>query len=66
MTLADHLLLRLKAEQGRYALESLQRPGEKTVFEYGVRVGHVAGLEFAINLLLSALDEERNGERDPL
>ncbi len=66
MTLADHLLMQLKVEQGRYALEALQRPGDKTVFEYGVRVGHVAGLDFAISLLLSALDEERNGERDPL
>ena len=66
MTLADTLLRQLKAEQARYALEALQRPGDKTVFEYGVRVGHVAGLECAIGLLLSALDEERNGERDAL
>lgn len=66
MTLADHLLHRLKAEQAQFALKSLQHPGDKTAFDYGVRVGHVAGLEFAIGLLLAALDEERNGERDPL
>ena len=66
MTLADHLLLKLKAEQAAFALKSLQHPGDKTPFDYGVRVGHVAGLEFAIGLLLSALDEERNGERDAL
>lgn len=58
------LLNKLKAEQATYALGALRSPGNKTEYEFGVRVGYVAGLERAIGMLLSALDEERNGEKD--
>lgn len=66
MTLADVLLNRLKAEQADYALRSLRTPGDKTPFDYGLRVGYVQGLEAAIGFLLQALDDERHGDRDPL
>lgn len=58
------LLNRLKAEQQTYALEALRMPGAKSEYEFGLRVGHVAGLERAIGVLLEMLDEERNGDRD--
>lgn len=66
MNLETALLNRLKAAQAEFALESLKRPHSRDTFEYGLRVGTVAGYEAALNLLLSLLDEERNGERDAL
>lgn len=62
--IADRLLNSFKAEQTSYALESLRVPSMKNEFEYGLRVGYIQGLERAIAILLAALDEERNGERD--
>lgn len=58
------LLNKLKAEQVEYALQGLRQPGNKTEYDFGLRVGHMDGLEHAIRILLSALDEERNGEKD--
>ena len=60
----DQLLNRLKVEQASYALEALRKPGMKTEFEFGHRCGYLAGLEKTVSILLEALDEERNGERD--
>lgn len=54
------LLNRLKAEQSKFATEALTRPDRRDAFEYGLRVGTVAGYEAAINILLTLLDEERN------
>lgn len=62
--IADQLLNRLKAEQSTYALSALRSPGSRSEYEFGLRVGYVAGLERAIDILLHALDDERNGERD--
>lgn len=58
------LLNRLKAEQHNFAAEALKRPQERDAFEYGYRVGVVAGYEAAINVLLTLLDEDRNGKND--
>jgi len=58
----QHLLQRLKVAQAEYALESLQRPNTRDVFEYGHRVGVVAGLQQAVDLLLTLIDEEQNRE----
>jgi hypothetical protein len=58
------LLARLKAEQAQFALDALKRPVQRDGFEYGYRVGVVAGYEAAIACLLSLLDEEKNSDRD--
>ena len=64
MALETQLLNRLKAEQQNFALEALKRPVERDAFEYGYRVGMVAGYEAAIKALLDLLDDERHGDRD--
>lgn len=64
MNLADQLLNRLKADQQTFALDALRRPQTRDSFEYGYRVGMVAGYEAAINVLLQLLKEERDSDRD--
>lgn len=64
MALEAQLLNRLKAEQQTFALEALKRPVERDAFEYGYRVGMVAGYEASIAALLQLLDDERNNDRD--
>ena len=58
------LLNRLKADQQQFSVDALKRPQERDAFEYGYRVGVVAGYEAAINALLRLLEEERGGEKD--
>ena len=64
MNLADQLLNRLKAEQQAFALDALRRPQNRDTFEYGYRVGTVAGYEAAINVLLTLLREEKDNDPD--
>lgn len=64
MSIESVLLGKLKAKQADFALLSLKQPSRCDIFEYGYRVGTVAGLEEAINVLLALLDEERNGDKD--
>ncbi len=64
MNLESALLARLKAEQAQFALDALRRPVGRDSFEYGYRVGMVAGYEAAIGVLLNLLDEERNSDKD--
>ena len=64
MNFESAMLARLKAEQAQFALEALRRPVGRDSFEYGYRVGVVAGYEAAITVLLNLLEEERGGERD--
>lgn len=64
MSLEQQLLARLKSEQAQFALDALRRPVQRDGFEYGYRVGVVAGYEAAIALLLAQLDEERNSDKD--
>lgn len=64
MSLESKLLNRLKAEQQQFAVDALKRPVERDAFEYGYRVGMVAGYEAAINVLLKLLDEEKNLDND--
>lgn len=64
MNLETALLNRLKTKQTQFAVESLTRPQNRDAFEYGYRVGVVAGYEAAINVLLEILDEERNSDND--
>lgn len=64
MSVETTLLNRLKQDQAQFALDALRRPVNRDNFEYGYRVGMVAGYEAALTLLLSLLDEERNGDKD--
>ncbi len=64
MNIEQQLLNRLKAEQQTFALTALQRPQTRDTFEYGYRVGMVAGYEAAINVLLNLLDQEKNLDND--
>ena len=58
------LLNRLKAEQAQFALEALKKPQNRDTFEYGYRVGVVAGYDAALDVLLNLLDEEKNSDSD--
>lgn len=54
----------LKSEQQRFSVDALKRPQERDAFEYGYRVGVVAGYEASINALLKLIDEEKTGVND--
>jgi|TARA_B100001559_G_C15968460_1_gene379955 hypothetical protein len=54
----------LKINQSNFALDALRRPVDRDNFEYGYRVGMVAGYEEAINLLLQHLSEEEYSDND--
>jgi|TARA_R110000782_G_scaffold38426_1_gene90095 hypothetical protein len=58
------LLNLLKANQAEFALEALKRPQKRDTFEYGYRVGMVAGYEASIDVLLNLIDEDKNGKQD--
>jgi hypothetical protein len=58
------LLNALKAEQQQFAIDALKRPVERDAFEYGYRVGMVAGYESAVNVLLKLVDEEKHLDND--
>jgi len=60
----QEFLNRLKASQQTFALDALKRPQDRDTFEYGYRVGVVAGYDAAINVLLNILDEEKHGNND--
>ena len=64
MNLESQLLNRLKVEQQSFAVDALRRPQTRDTFEYGYRVGMVAGYEAAINVLLNLLDQEKNLDND--
>ena len=59
----EKLLNKLKENQATFALDALKRPQQRDVFEYGNRVGMVAGFEEAINVLLTLLDEEKYSDK---
>lgn len=54
------LLNTLKAKQSAFALDALKQPQNRDAFEYGYRVGTVAGYEAAINVLLDLVSKERD------
>jgi len=62
--LEQALLHALKAEQDDFALQALRRPNQRDAFEYGHRVGVLAGLDRAVEILLKLLDEDKNGNPD--
>lgn len=57
-------LNRLKKEQADYAFDALKRPAEKTEFEYGYRVGVLAGLLKSEEILIALLKSERDDDKD--
>lgn len=61
MNFETRLLNKLKAEQQEFAMNALKRPNERNAFEYGHRVGVMAGLESAIEIIINLLNEEKNG-----
>ncbi len=63
MNLETHLLNTLKAKQQTYALEALKRPQPGTPLSTA-SAGTIAGLEAAIEVLLTLIDEEKNGNND--
>jgi len=62
MSIESQLLGRLKDEQQKFALDALKRPQNRDAFEYGYRVGMIAGYEAAINVLFDLLDKEKNSD----
>tara|TARA_R110002167_G_scaffold244783_1_gene450234 strand:+ start:159 stop:356 length:198 start_codon:yes stop_codon:yes gene_type:complete len=64
MNIDSKLLNLLKANQVEFALEALKRPQKRDTFEYGYRVGMVAGYEASIDVLLNLIDEDKNGKQD--
>lgn len=64
MNLETKLLNALKTEQQQFALSALKRPVDRDAFEYGYRVGMIAGLESAVNVLLKLVDEEKHLDDD--
>jgi len=58
------LLNKLKVEQQMFAVEALKKPQTRDAFEYGYRVGTVAGYEAAINVLLNLIDEDKHRDND--
>lgn len=64
MNFETKLLNRIKAAQQQFAVDALKRPQQRDAFEYGYRVGVVAGYEQAIEVLLKILDEEQHSDND--
>jgi len=64
MNIESKLLNLLKTNQAEFALEALRRPQDRDTFEYGYRVGMVAGYEAAIDVLLNLIDEDKHGIQD--
>ena len=64
MNVETKLLNRIKTAEADFALESMKKPQNRDAFEYGYRVGVVAGYEAALNILFSLLDEEKNSDND--
>ena len=58
------LLNLLKQSQFQVSVDALKRPQERDAFEYGYRVGVVAGYEAAIGVLLKLIAEEKSGGND--
>lgn len=64
MNIETKLLNKLKVEQQMFAVEALKKPQTRDAFEYGYRVGMVAGYEAAINVLLNLIDEDKHSDND--
>lgn len=54
------IILALQKEQAELAAAALRRPNARDAFEYGRVSGHYAGIERAIELILSSMKEEED------
>jgi hypothetical protein len=54
----EMLLQRLEAEQAKLAVQALEAPSGKDVFEYGRACGMYAGMEHAKRVLLDLVSEK--------
>lgn len=54
------VILTLQKEQAEMAAASLRRPNAKDLFEYGRVSGYYAGLERAIEIIMSTMKEEED------
>ena len=64
MNIETLLLNVLKEKQRDFAVDALRRPHLRDGFEYGYRVGVVAGYEAAIDTLLKLIEDEKNHGND--
>lgn len=64
MNIEAMLLNRIKTAQADFAMESMRKPQNRDAFEYGYRVGVVAGYEAALTILYTLLDEEKHSDND--
>jgi hypothetical protein len=64
MDVPSRLLDALKNEQAQFAHQALQKPQEKSEWEYGYRQGIYQGITASIAILLSILADEKNGKND--
>jgi hypothetical protein len=64
MNLETALLNKLKSLQAQYAVDALRSPSDKSEFDFGYRVGYFAGMERAIECLLSVVEDEKYSDPD--
>ena len=60
----DIIIKRLLEEQSRVAHETMEQPGDGSIFEYGRRAGRYAGLGCAIAIIEETLAEGEDDEPD--
>ena len=58
----DIIIKRLLEEQGRVAHETMEQPGDGSIFEYGRGAGRYAGLGRAIAIIEETLAEGEDDE----
>ena len=54
------IIMQLQKEQAALAAAALSRPNARDSFEYGRVSGHYAGLERAIEIIMSTMKEEED------
>ena len=60
----DSYLGKLKSMQTSYPKEALQKPSDKSAFEYGKHCGVLEGLLLAERLLLKTVEDEKNDKHE--
>jgi len=60
----ENIISALLEEKNRVAHETMQQPGDGSMFEYGRRVGHYAGLDHALAIIEETLSKEEGTEHD--
>lgn len=58
----EEVIKRLLEEQSRVAHETMEQPGDGSIFEYGRRAGRYAGLGRAIAIIEETLAQGENDE----